>query len=388
MDIFAEKSFMGNEIPFSYGKIVSRDDFTDRVGETEKLLANIGAMTSTAIISPRRWGKSSLVSKVVELAGEKYQNYMFVRMNIFKCADEQEFYENYAKNIMTQISSSTETLLANAKEFLSSLLPKISISDPAGQYELSFGVDVKSSPIDESILDLPQRIAEKKKKKIIVCIDEFQQIGEFAQSKRLQKILRSHWQEQQDVAYILYGSKKHMMLNIFGEYNSPFYRFGDMLFLPKISNADWVEYITGRFSATGKSISANIASRLADKVENHSYYVQQLSQGCWLRSHDVCTNEIVDSSLESLLDSLNLQFINTMDSLTDKQRNFLFAIADGAQQFTSAATLAKYNLGSSGNIRILKKALLSRDLIDTENQKAVIQDPIFCLWLRTQYRKM
>lgn len=68
---------------------------------------------------------------------------------------------------------------------------------------------------------------------MVICIDEFQQIGEFANSPKFQKILRNHWQEQQDVAYVLYGSKKHMMLNIFGEYKSPFYKFGDIMFLPK-----------------------------------------------------------------------------------------------------------------------------------------------------------
>ena len=82
---------------------------------------------------------------------------------------------------------------------------------------MSFGVDLKNNPIGEDILDLPHQIAKKRRKKIVVCIDEFQQIGEFADTEQFQKILRSHWQEHSDVAYILYGSKKHMMLNIFGE---------------------------------------------------------------------------------------------------------------------------------------------------------------------------
>ena len=96
--------------------------------------------------------------------------------------------------------------MANAKEFLSGLIPKVSFSDPLSRYEVSFGFDVAKSPISEDILDLPQRIASKRKKKLVICIDEFQQIGEFANSSKFQKILRNHWQEQQDVAYILYGS--------------------------------------------------------------------------------------------------------------------------------------------------------------------------------------
>ena len=160
------------------------------------------------------------------------------------------------------------------------------------------------------------------------------------------------------------------------------------MFLPKISTEDWCDYIVGRFSATGKSISRDVAAYLAESVDNHSYYVQQLAQASWLRTSDTCTKDVVDSSLESILDYLNLQFINTMDTLTDKQRNYLCAIADDAEQFTSMETLAKYNLGSAGNIRILKAALRKKDLIDIEGKRVFIQDPVFCLWLKTQFRKI
>ena len=381
-----QKAQTDMDIPFSYGKIVEAENFTDRKNETARLLANIASLTNTAIISPRRWGKSSLVSKAVRIASSENSDHLFVRMNIFKCGDIQEFYQTYAREIMTQASSTLENMMSNAKEFISSLLPKISVSDPAGQYQISFGLDVKSNPISEDILDLPQRIAEKKGKKVIVCIDEFQQIGEFADSVKFQKILRSHWQEQSQVAYILYGSKKHMMLNIFGEYNSPFYRFGDILFLPKISNEDWTEYIVGRFTETGKFIRPEVASYLAEKADNHSYYVQQLAQSCWLRTSEECTESIVDSSLESILDSLNLQFLNTMDSLTEKQRNYLCAIADGVKHFSATETLSRYKLGSNGNIRILREALRKRDIIDIERKQAFIQDPIILLWLQTQYK--
>ena len=373
------------EIPFVYGKIVADSNFTDREEETRKLVSNFLSQTNTAIISPRRWGKSSLVNKAIETVSKSNNSILFVKMNAFKCETSQDFYELFAKRTIEGISSTTETLLSNAKEFISRLLPKLSISDPAGQYEMSFGIDMKNNPIGEDILDLPQQIATRRRKKVVVCIDEFQQIGEFAESDRFQKILRSHWQEQPDVAYILYGSKKHMMLNIFGEYNSPFYKFGDLMFLPKISNKDWVEYITGRFSQTGKSISKDTASYLASLVDNHSYYIQQLAQYSWLRTDHLCDKDIVDASFAALLDSLSLQFINLMDSLTEKQRNFLCAVSNGETSLSSAETLSRYKLGTSGNIRILKGALKKRDLIEETGSKIEIQDPVFKQWLLKVY---
>ena len=376
------------EIPFVYGKIVADNDFTDREEETRKLVANFLSQTNTAIISPRRWGKSSLVNKAIESVSKSDRSILFVKINAFKCETPQDFYELFAKRTVEGISSSAEALLSNAKEFISRLLPKLSVSGPAGQYEMSFGVDLKNNPIEEDILDLPQQIASKKKKKVVVCIDEFQQIGEFPGTDRFQKILRSHWQEQPDVAYILYGSKKHMMLNIFGEYGSPFYKFGDLMFLPKISGENWIAYIRDRFAQTGKSIPDAVAGHLAVLVENHPYYVQQLAQYSWLRTDKVCSEEIVDASFQGMLDSLNLQFVNLMDSLTEKQRSFLCAVSDGVGNLSAVETLSRYRLGTSGNIRILKSALKKRDLIEETGRRVEIQDPVFNRWIQRIYKNL
>lgn len=375
-------------IPFAYGKIVEDVDFTDRTDETAHLMGNFMSLTNTAIISPRRWGKSSLVTKAIKAVEAEQKDILFVGMNIFKCETPQEFYGLFAKKTMEGISTSAESLLSNAKEFISKLLPKLTISDPSSQYEIALGVDVKSTPIEEEILDLPQQIATKKKKKVVVCIDEFQQIGEFANTLKFQKTLRSHWQTHSDVAYILYGSKKHMMLHIFGEYNSPFYRFGDMMFLPKITNEEWKKFIVGRFRDTGKSITPDLAGHLAEQVENHPYYVQQLAQYTWLRTSDTCSENIVDEALQAMLNSLNLQFVNLMDTLTEKQRNFLCAVSDGVKNFSASDTLQRYHLGTSGNIRILKDALKKRDLIDVTGKEIQIQDPILKRWIVQEYSKM
>ena len=237
-------------------------------------------------------------------------------------------------------------------------------------------------------MDLPQQIATRRKKKVVVCIDEFQQIGEFAQTDSFQKILRSHWQLQPDVAYILYGSKKHMMLNIFGNYESPFYKFGDMMFLPKISQEDWAKYLKKRFQDTGKSIPDATAKHLANLVECHSYYVQQLAQYAWLRTESICSEEIVNAAFQGMLDSLNLQFVNLMDSLTEKQRSFLCAVSDGVQNLSSVETLSRYRLGTSGNIRILKGALKKYDLIEETGHHIEIQDPVFNHWIQRVYKNI
>ena len=178
------------------------------------------------------------------------------------------------------------------------------------------------------------------------------------------------------------------MLNIFGKNNSPFYRFGDMMFIEKIANEEWQKFIVTRFKDTEKNITTETAGYLAEQVENHPYYVQQLAQYAWLRTQKTCTEEIVDSALQAMLDSLNLQFVNLMDSLTEKQRNFLCALSEGVKKLTSEETLQRYRMGTSANIRIIKNALLKRDLIDVTGKNIQIQDPLLKRWIIEEYKKM
>ena len=303
-------------------------------------------------------------------------------MNAFKCETPQDFYELFAKRVLEGISSTADILLLNAKEFISRLLPKLSISDPAGQYEMSFGVDLKNNPIGEDILDLPQQIAIKKKKKVVVCIDEFQQVGEFAESDRFQKILRSHWQEQTDVAYVLYGSKKHMMERLFDNEAKPFYKFGDIIYLKRIPFAYWEAYISGKFKAEGKSISSDQIERICQTVDYHSSYVQQLCWYVYLFSDNVVTNQDIDAGIEELIDQNTALFESRTENLTPVQMRFLRALADGVcDGFSSAAVISKYKLGSSAASVATKKALLEKGLIYMEESKCLLDDPVMGLWL-------
>lgn len=121
----------------------------------------------------------------------------------------------------------------------------------------------------------------------------------------------------------------NMLLNIFNNYGMPFYKFGDILFLKKIEREEWISFISRRFQATGKNISPELSGLIADKMKNHPYYTQQLSQQVWFRTPiSGCTQDIVENAFNSLIDQLSLLFTNVIDSLSPKQINFLLAIAD------------------------------------------------------------
>ena len=377
-----------NEIPFVFGVRVEGNTFTDRKEETNRLKMNFLYGVNTILISPRRMGKTSLVEKVCSLV--ESESLKIAKIDAFGCRSEHDFINAFATAVVRATSTKWEEWMKNAKTFLSRFVPKISIGqDPLSEFSIALEYN-NSNTVTEDILQLPETIAKQKGIKIVICIDEFQQIADFPDSLTFQKKLRGIWQLQSNVSYCLYGSKKHMMETMFQSQSHPFYRFGDLLYLNKISEADWVEYICGRFNVTGKEISPELATEICTVTDRYSSYVQQLSWLVWLQTDFQATKEDVEYGIDHMLDACEPLFIQQTESLSSYQMNFLRALTDGVTTgFTRSEILNNYQLGTAANISRLKKALTEKDLITlTAPKKLEISDPILALWLKRRVWRM
>lgn len=376
-----------NEAPFVFGVRVEGDTFTDRKEETNRLKMNFLYGVNTILISPRRMGKTSLVEKVCSLV--ESDTLKIAKIDAFGCRSENDFINAFATAVVRATSSKWEEWMENAKTFLSRFIPKISIGqDPLTDFPIALEYN-RANTVTEDILQLPETIAKQKGIKIVICIDEFQQIADFPDSITFQKKLRSVWQLQSNVSYCLYGSKKHMMEKMFQSQSHPFYRFGDLFYLDKISETDWVEYICERFRVTGKEISRELASEICTVTDRYSSYVQQLAWLVWLRTDKHATKEDVEFGIDRMLDACEPLFIQQTESLSAYQMNFLRALANGVHTgFTRSEILDTYQLGTAANISRLKKALTEKDLIMmTAPKKLEISDPILALWLKRRVWK-
>lgn len=377
------------EAPFVFGVRVEGDAFTDRREETERLKANFTYGVNTILISPRRMGKTSLVDKVCSLV--ESDDIKIARIDAFGCRSENDFINAFATAVVRATSNRWEEWIENAKVFLSRFVPKISFGqDPLNDFSLSLEYNA-SNRTTEEVLKLPEVIARSKGYRIVVCIDEFQQIGDFPDSLSFQKKLRGIWQLQSHVSYCLYGSKKHMMEQMFQSQSYPFYRFGDFFYLNKISEEDWVEYICKRFEMTGKHISEDLAREICQVTDRYSSYVQQLAWFVWLCTADdaSATSEGVKYGIDRLLDACEPLFIQQTEDLSAYQMNFLHALVNGVHTgFTQSAILNTYRLGTAANITRLKKALVEKDLVMTTAPKHLeMSDPILALWLKRRVWK-
>ena len=376
------------EAPFIFGRIATDENFTDREKETEHLVNNFESLINTVIISPRRWGKSSLVHRAADIAMRADKNIRICTIDLFNVKTEEQFYTVLARNLIQGTSSRWEEAVENAKKFFSRLVPKISVgAGPGSEISIDFDwEEMKSNP--DEILDLSERIAEAKGVKIVVCIDEFQNIAEFEDPLFFQRRLRAHWQRHKKVSYCLYGSKRHMMMEVFTDSSMPFYKFGDIFFLNKIDTEHFIPFITERFSSTGKSITEDASRNIVSLADNHPYYVQQLSQLSWLRTSGQCDVETVVKAHLSLVEQLSLLFSNLMETLTFQQTCYLHALIAGEKSITSAETMYRYHISSATAASRSLKTLIKKNILDSTSREISFQDPIFEYWLRHDYYQL
>ena len=367
---------------FVYGMSVEGENFTDRVQETRRLKKDFENGINVILISPRRMGKSSIVKKVRSEINDPAIKIVY--MDIYDCRSEYDFYNRFASSLLRQTATRTEQIVENIKKFLVRLTPKIGFSmEPLSEISLSLGITPQNYQPEE-ILQLPEIIAGEQGIHIIVCIDEFQQIGELSDSLTVQKRLRGIWQHQRNVSYCLFGSKKHLMTKLFQNRKMPFYQFGEMIYLGKIPTEEWVKFICCRFESQGKHISKDLAQKICNMVENHSSYVQQLAWNVLAETDHETTEQDFERGVEALLAQCSGLFEQHIQGLTSYQLNFIRAICNGVHSdFGSKAILEEYNLGTKSNIVRIKNALLDRELIEIEQNGIYLEDPVFKLWMKT-----
>lgn len=345
---------------------------------------NFEAGMNTILIAPRRTGKTSLVYRAAEQI--KDPAIKIVMMDIYDCRDEYEFYERFATTVLRSLATKAEQALSLARNFLSRLSPKITLaSDPTQDFSISLGIGPKTERPEE-ILSLPEKIAQKRKVSIVVCIDEFQQIGEFPDSLSFQKKVRGVWQLQERVSYCLFGSKKHMMDKLFQDENMPFYHFGDRMFLNAIPREEWIDYIVRRFATRNMKISGELAGKLCEKVQLYSSYVQQLAWNVMIEAGEEVTEQNLESGFELLIHQTSALFVRQLANLTVYQMNYLKAVDAGVHcGFSSSGILEGYRLGSKSNISRIENVLLGKELIDKREDGVFFADPVFAFWFHREY---
>src|SRR3989344_8040144 len=162
--------------PFYFGKEVVGESFTNRKSEIKELLSDIEQGQNIIIYSPRRYGKTSLIKRVLGIAEER--GILSFYLDLYPITNFQDFIEIYARALAgAEPPSKFKEFIKVLGKLIPKLLPKVSIG-PKGGLEISFDFEKifkEKEVILDDLLEAAQKLAVKKGKSAVVVFDEFQE---------------------------------------------------------------------------------------------------------------------------------------------------------------------------------------------------------------------
>lgn len=374
--------------PFVFDRLASGENFCNRENEIKEILGDIRASHNLIIFSQRRYGKTSLIKKVLDLA--KQEGLLTIYTDLYHILNEEDLVKTYARAMASAMEGSIEKILQVLKTLFSSLRPKITL-DSDGKPEFIFGIERGRDPILdlEEVLESVKKYTDKKGLKAVVVFDEFQQIAQVQQSHKVESIIRSQIQNHQNISYIFMGSKKHLIFDMFSDPARPFYGSGKMLPLEKIASKHLESFILKRFHLTKKRLPKEVASRLVKVCESHPYYTQYVSHCLWETTplNSSITGTDLDNAVNLTVSCISPRYESIWELLPIRQRQALIALANLSpdEKLLSGNVIQKYGLASAPSFRKALKSLVDKSLVDSDKKKFSIIEVFFKKWIQTNF---
>jgi hypothetical protein len=371
--------------PFVYGEVVPAPAFADRVVELDRLVADLAAGQKVFLISPRRYGKSSLIRHA--LAAMTRRGALAIDVTVSSFSSYVAFLEGYARAI-----ASAETRRDRARDWLRTAVrsARAEVRTDAGSLgglSVSFPTartDREISRLAQEVFALPARLADSRGQPIVVALDEFQAIGGF-NGGTVEHALRAAVQHQREVGYVFAGSEPSLMERMLGP-RRPFYKAGPVLRLAKIPADEFAAFLDSRFQRSGVKPEPGLGLAIVDLAGNLPYDVQRLAHETWdeVRSSGRrrATLDDLHQALRRLLVEHQTMFEAAWQRLTLPQRGVLRAVVlEEGMELLSADVRERHRLGGASSVQYALSSLLREDLISREGDRYLVVDSLLREWV-------
>ncbi|HVH26289.1 MAG TPA: ATP-binding protein [Vicinamibacterales bacterium] len=371
--------------PFVYGEVVPAPAFADRVVELDRLVADLAAGQKVFLISPRRYGKSSLIRHA--LAAMTRRGALAIDVTVSSFSSYVAFLEGYARAI-----ASAETRRDQARDWLRTAVrsARAEVRTEAGALgglSVSFPTartDREISRLAQEVFALPARLADSRGQRVVVALDEFQAIGGF-NGGTVEHALRAAVQHQREVGYVFAGSEPSLMERMLGP-RRPFYKAGPVLRLAKIPADEFAAFLDSRFQRSGVKPEPGLGAAIVDLAGNLPYDVQRLAHETWdeVRSggRRRATLDDLHQALRRLLVEHQTMFEAAWQRLTLPQRGVLRAVVlEEGTELLSADVRERHRLGGASSVQYALSSLLREDLISREGDRYLVVDSLLREWV-------
>jgi hypothetical protein len=372
------------ENPFVFGEIIDDANFVNRVAEREQLVRDLADGQKVFLLSPRRFGKSSLVAVVLQQLKKRHIH--TVCLTVSSYASYAQFLEKFAEKVL-RAAGPWDRVKDWATRFGRQVKPEISFNMATGEanVSLSKGAGFDPAPIAPEVFALPGELTRNAGFRMAICLDEFQQISQF-NSGSVENAIRNQVQEQREVGYVFAGSQPSLMEEMLSS-RRPFHKAGPQMFLEKIPAGDWEEFITRQFRRRGRTLDAKGLETVLTTADLIPYDVQRIAHELWDYAELKDKRQLGAAEVHAVSDALvtgqSTYYELLWEQVSARQRATLQALATrGPAEIYSQAVREEFRLGPASTVQKALQSLDARDILDRYKGSYFFLDPLFPGWIR------
>jgi hypothetical protein len=355
--------------PFKFGTVVDTPYFTDRIDEQAEVKRILDSNNHLIMISPRRFGKTSLIKKVIKTTKRKT-----IFLDVQLANSPVDFAGQYLKRIYRIFPA--QRIKQGIKNFR--VLPSLSLHPISGDMEVSFQSAKNTLPILEDVLNLAEKLSSEKNR-LIVVFDEFQDILKL--EKQMDKKLRAILQNHSRINYVFLGSQESMMKDVFEKKKSPFYHFGTLFPLQKISNKHFVSFLQKGLQAKCKH-PETLAKAILDFTDGHPYYTQQLAFVVYNRLlQHTPEDRVVTEAIEETGFVHDYDYERLWANFNTTDKKMMTGLATFKASPLSSEFLHQQNVKATSTLFSSLNRLMKSGYIIKTQTKYEIDDPFFKRWI-------
>jgi hypothetical protein len=372
--------------PFVYGEIVTAAAFADRDAERERLTEDLAAGQKVFLISPRRYGKSSLIRDVMRALARR--KFLTVEVTVAASSSYVGFLESYARALVVA-DTPVSRLRRWATDLLQSLRPEVRVDARHGDGGFSVAFPTVRTPrevaqLATEVFGLPGKIADTRKQRMAIALDEFQSVTTF-DGGAVEHALRAAVQDQRQVGYVFAGSEPSLMERMLTS-KRPFYKAGPVMRLDKIDDAEFAAFIDERLASTGFTPEEGLGDAIVELAANVPYDVQRLAHETWddvrAARRKIVGLEDLHRTLSRLLGEHQMVFEESWQRLTLAQRAVLRAVViENGRELLSSDVRTRHRLPGTSSVQSALAALRKQDIVQKEDNRYVVTDSLYREWV-------
>ncbi len=355
--------------PFAYDRLPQKGEFYGRSRELTRVNQAIQQGTNLLIHSKRRMGKSALIHQAL---GLQDQSTLCLYTDIFHITSK----ESFAQSLLESLASAQKGDLKTTLKKLTALFKRVRVEpvvDPH-TFEYSIRPVVATLSFEEMLNDFFEGIQTlAQKQRLVVAIDEFQQIAGIS-DVRLDALLRQHIQQRQNISWIFLGSKRHLLTSLF-EYKAPLYEMATHFELPALSIDEIESYVTQYLTIDRVQIEQIYA-----KADGETKLIQNIFHLLYLQKDQPVTLELIDAAINEIISSKDASYRMLYDTLSHNQKTALKIVGKYKRAIYTAPVLQEYHIKKQ-TLQSAIAALLNKELIDRDDDHFFLPDRTLELWV-------